>query len=331
MTSLALPALDGRTPLGFLAALGVLRLVTAGPQPDARLCWSKDDCTAILHDAYDSLDALVADLAAVVETIPDGGVLPGLPADFPPLGAAPDKLRLPRTALREYAEKLWRQAGEDGERWLASLVTDLSLDDKSRVDITPLAAPSGKQSMRTMLEKPLALVREQPQVLREAVAGWRRYSGVTGEYLDHRVLFDAADAPDGKSLERGVPGATWLALMSYPLFRTTIENGEPITTGWHRTRRSAARLIYPLWSEPLDPHGIAALLRHPVLRDAEPGPPPDPARVLSVFWVCCAERQRIPGRTFAGVLTPVPATRRTRALPGNRRRQPGNRGQGRTR
>ena len=306
MTELNLPALDGRTPLGFLAALGVLRLVSEHTAHAPRLAWSRDDCTAVLHEAHPDVDALVADLASIVRSIPDAGVLPGLSPALPPPGEAPDKLRLARPQMRTYADHVRRTDGDAGERWLASLVTDLSLDDKQRADISLFAAPSGKQSMRTMLEKPLARVRAEPRLLGEALTAWRRYPGVSGEYLDHRVLFDAVDAPDGRPAERGVPGATWLALMSYPLMRTSAVNGQPITTCWQDLgRRTGRRMVYPLWSAGLDVAAIQALLSHPILARAEPGRTSAEAELLSAFWISHAERRRIPGRTFAGVLTPT--------------------------
>lgn len=323
---LPLPALDGRSPLAFLAALGVLRLVVEELGHQAKLAWSPGDCTAVLVGAHDSLDDLATDLNAVVEAIPAGSVLPGMWPQLPPPGEAPDKVRLPRPELRRYAEQVWRESGAPGERWLASLVTDLSLDDKGRADISLYTAPAGKQSMRTMLEKPLATVLKNPLVLREALAGWRRYPGVTGEYLDHRALFDAVDAADGQAAMRGVPGATWLALMSYPMFRTIADGTEPLTTGWRPApgRGPRKRMVYPLWSAPLDLVTVAAVLEHPILDGADPGPPPEAARQLTVFLVCAAERRRIPGGKSAGVLTPVPAGSTTHRG-GGRDTKPGRR------
>ena len=308
MTTLPLSALDGRTPLGFLAALGVLRLVVEHVGHPARLAWSQQTATAVLHDAHDDIDSLVAALTTVMRSIPDDGVLPEMSPDFPPPGEAPDKLRLERKPFVTYAKSRYHKDGPAGESWLSSLVTDLSVDDRGRVDISTFMAPSGKQSTRTMLEKPLGLVRSKPEYLREALVGWRRYSGVTGEYLDHRVLFDAVDAPDGKPAERGVPGATWLALMSYPLLRTSADRGEPLTTCWQAfPRPDGRRMVYPLWSEPLSLSAVQAVIEHPMLRNADPGKPPLGADLLSVFWIGHAARRRIPGRTFAGVLTPTTA------------------------
>jgi hypothetical protein len=307
MTAVGLPALDGRTPLGFLAALGVLRLLTESQPEPVTLSWSTTDCSAVLSGPWSATEAIADNLRSIVASIPDDGVLPGLPADLPPRGEAPDRMRLPRPEFRDLAVRV-AGAGEPGERWMSSLVTDLSVDDKGRADISLFTAPSGKQSMRTMLQKPLEAVRRRPEVLLEALISWRRYPGITGEYLDHRVLFDAADAPDGTSRERGVPGATWLALMSYPLLLTTAgPGGAPTSTGWqYPTGREAGRqLVYPLWSAPLDVPGVKALLSHPVLSGARPGAASRAAQVLTIFLVCAAGRRRIPGRTFAGVLVPI--------------------------
>lgn len=318
MTGLSLPALDGRSPLGFLAALGVLRLVVEHTGHPARLAFSRQDCTAVLHDAHPDIDTLVEDLAAVVDGIPDGGVLSQVAVDFPPLGASPDRLRLTRKEFTAYARQVTATDGRAAERWLGVLVTDLSTDDKGRIDLSPYAAPSGKQSTRTMLDKPLAAVRKNPDLLREALVAWRRYPGVSGEYLDHRVLFDAVDAPDGEPAERGVPGATWLALMAYPLLRTTAAGGEPMSTCWQDFgRRAGRRMVYPLWSSPLDIPAVQAVLSHPVLASAGPGPAPAAATLLSIFWVGHAARRRIPGRNFAGVLVPV--TNPTRPTAATRR------------
>jgi hypothetical protein len=306
MRVLRLPALDGRAPLGFLAALGLTRLLDVFTDDTPRLSWSPEDFTAQLHTTRGSIDEVIAELRAVVDGVPNEGVLPGMPKFFPPLGAAPDRLRLSPAELRAWVSDIAPDPNGEIEAWLGSLVTDLSVDDKGRSDISMMAAPSGKQSMRTMLNFPLKLVQENPQFLTEALVGWRRHPGVSGEYLDHQVIFDAADSGAGKSQERGVPGATWLALMSYPLLRTTSAGSEPITTGWHRRRRQPSVLVYPLWSLPLDRYAITALWEHPIMQRCTRGELPSPAKALGVFAIGRAQRRKIPGRTFAGVLGPVP-------------------------
>ena len=309
MTALDLPALDGRKPLGFLAAVGLTRLLTTGDTDGTeppRLSWKLARRTAVLHSAYDSVDAVVEALTRIVAAIPADAVVPGGPPGLPPRCAAPDKLRVAPAQLRDLAAELSVRTDAEAEAWLASLVTDLCLDDKGKVDISLMAAPSGRQSMFTMLDKPLALIRDHPAYLREALFGWRRRPGVTGEYLDHQVLYDAADSGDGESEERGVPGATWLAIMAYPLLRTTSAGADPITTGWHRRPgHRQVEFVYPLWSKPLDTYAIVALLEHPLWSANADGEMPAEARALSVFDVGRARRRRVPGRTFAGVLGPT--------------------------
>ena len=309
MTTLDLPALDGRKPLGFLAALGLTRLLTVRDDSPARLSWSPGSSSALLDSEHNTVDEIVGRLEAIIDSIPAEGVLPGVPVHFPPPGAAPDGLRLPPRDLRSLVNRLsvnpelpYREL----DAWISSLVTDLCCDEKGRSAISLMAAPSGKQSMRTMLEKPLSAVRFDRKVLHEALTEWRRYPGVTGEYLDHQVLFDAVDSGSGQSEERGVPGATWLALMAYPLLRTTAQGSDPVTTGWYREGGRPPRFVWPLWSRPLDCHAIVALLEHPTLSQCANGLPISGMAGLSVFSIYSAQRRRIAGRTFAGVLGPIP-------------------------
>ena len=94
--------------------------------------------------------------------------------------------------------------------------------------------------------------------------------------------------------------------MSYPFMRTVAKSGEPLTTCWQDFGRGVGRrMVYPLWSDPLDPAAVEAILDHPVLAGADPGEPPAPAVLLSIFAVVHAHRRRVGERKFAGVLTPT--------------------------
>lgn len=305
MTALELPALDGRKALGFLAAAGLTRLLAVHGGVECRLAWDHSTSHAIVHGDCTSIEELVEVLCGVVRLIPEGGVLPGVPAGLPPLGAAPDKLRVTPGDLACLVDGLADVADPEVDAWLASLITELATDAQGRSAISQMAAPSGKQSMRTMLEKPLEAVRAHPQCLREALTGWHRYPGVTGEYLDNQVLYDAADSGSGKSEERGVPGATWLALMSYPLLRTTASGSSARTSGWHMQPKHPAMFVYPLWTPALGHEAITALLEHPLWEEALDGEVPRASVAFGVFAVCRFTRRQIPGRTFAGVLAPA--------------------------
>lgn len=319
MNEVILPALTGDTPLGVLAGLGTLRLLNDFTDDSPRLRWDAGSRTAVLQSRHSTVDGVVTDLQAIIGSIADGAVLPGVAAGFPPPGAAPDGLRVAQLQLSSARDRLLSHMSasqqKEAERWLASLVTDLVTDDQGRAAISQFTAPTGKQSMATMLEKPLASIRKEPDYLRQALVSWRRVPNTTGEGLDHRALWDASEDGAGSASMRGVPGATWLALMSFPLFRTTAGPGRrPLSSGWHTSQlgqRRYSELRLPLWAQPMHTGSIPALIEHPALADCL-----DPLtgqlhvtpalRALSVFHVTRARRYQPPGSQSAGVLSPVP-------------------------
>lgn len=319
MNEVRLPALTGDSPLGVLAAIGVLRLLADFTDDEPRLRWDQRHLTAVLHGRHATVEDVVADLRGVVDGIPEGSVLPGIAAGFPPPGAAPDGLRVPQTRLREASDSLLGHmtAEEQTEamRWMASLVTDLASDDKGRAAISQFTAPAGKQSMSTMLAYPLNDIRREPDYLRQALVGWRRVAGTTGEFLDHRAMWDATEDGAGAPRMRGVPGATWLALMSYPLLRTTAgARRRPLTSGWHTTAVGRARpyseLRLPVWAQPLTPASVTALIEHPAVADCVRRQTGELTitpvlQTLGVIHVCRARRYQPQGSQSAGVLTTI--------------------------
>ena len=221
-------------------------------------------------------------------------------------------MRRPRDSYRHLTAEIRQIDARAAGYWLPHLLTDLAADGNGRAALTPYTAPSGKQNLRTFFAKPLHEVRASPGRIREALAGWRRVEGVTGEYLDHHVLNAAADDPVGRPrAESGVPGATWLATMALPLLRITGDGQNITATLWHRAERRHV-MIWPLWHQQLDRPAVQTLIEHPCLIPAGPALTVRRAAwpALGIFAVCGAERQQITGRKFPGVLAPVqvPAT-----------------------
>lgn len=336
MNELSLGALDGRLPLGFLAACGTLRLLAQttkedGPRP--RLAWDPMNATAVLHTDLD-LDEVIETLQKTVAKIDKDALLPGIPATWPsakkPNRHWPknDSMRVPIEEFRTSVDQ-WRQApspGDPTDEWVPAMVTDLVVEQAAKptadysgacVEITPFAAPSGRQTFFTMLDKTLAAVRQNPELLREALLSWRRYDRITGEYLDHHALRSATDRTDGKSNEAGVPGATWLAVMSLPMWPTYgTGSHKPLAGGWQRVGRRSV-FVWPLWSDALDIDAVRAVATLPGLRVqptendrnkswSEVSVNLSPLRPYSIFLVQAAHRHQIEGRNFAGVLAPVP-------------------------
>ncbi|MEU7587082.1 hypothetical protein AB0A95_12340 [Micromonospora sp. NPDC049230] len=307
--SVELRALDGRDPLGFLAALGLLRLLTDEASLDVKLSFNDATAHAILHGPLASVDDIVEQLVAILESIPADGVLPNAPATFPEAkaGIGTDPMRSPRGTYRTAYTALTGDGHQPAlDRWLSALVTDLATDDKGRVAITPYAAPAGQQSFRTMFTKPLEHIRPDPRThFHEALTRWRRVDGYTGEYLDHRAIRTAADHPTGKSDPAGVPAATWLAIMALPLLHLTGTGTSPRATCWHHhpTYRQPV-MTWPLWRQPLNTHAAIAILEHPALRPKPTHHNRDTQPALGIFATASAIRTR--SKNSAGPLTPLP-------------------------
>lgn len=307
MVKVDMPALDGRSPLGFLASLGLLSALGMMNVSPLRLSFSRDSAAAEMHSPLTSVDEIAGKLQDLVSQNPDAAVV-GLDYRFPfPAGQkGGDPMRRQRDQFRGLLEDVRAIDAHAASEWVPNLFTDLALDAQERADLTPFCAPSGKQNLRTFFEKPLSAVRKEPLRLREALFSWRRVDGFTGEYFDHRVINSAADDPGGRNgAERGVPGATWLATMAIPFLRLT-GNGERIAaTLWHRVGRRSV-MIWPLWDRSLDAPAVRVMIEHPCLSPVNGELAVDSAAwpALGIFAVCGAERQELPRRKFAGVLAP---------------------------
>ncbi len=307
MATVEMPALDGQGALGFLAALGLARMLDSVGVSPLALSFSRASAAAQLHSPLVSVDEVADKLQTLVAGSPDGAVV-GLDSRFP-LRAGQrggDPMRRPREKFRDLLQEMHALDARAEAEWMPCLFTDLAVDAQGRADLTPFCAPSGKQNLRTFFDTPLSAIRCNPALLKEALTQWRRIDGFTGEYLDHRVINSAADDPAGRTgAERGVPGATWLATMAIPMLRLSGDGKRIEATLWYRPGRRPV-MIWPLWDRPLNVRAIRVLIEHPCLTpiDDVPTVRDNAWPALGIFAVCGAERQELPQRKFAGVLAP---------------------------
>ncbi|MBB5998733.1 type I-G CRISPR-associated helicase/endonuclease Cas3g [Streptomonospora salina] len=320
--TVTLPALDGRDPLGFLAALGLLRLLTDHTDQTAALAFDPATATAHLTSPLPSLEAIAQQLHTLVTELGVDRLLPDAPPHWPPQQAsdsAADPLRVPHDRVPAFIEDALAMADATVEqaavrRWLPTILTELASDTHRppRAALTPYMAPAGKQTVVTFFKAPLLEVRNRPRLLEEALRAWRRVEGTTGEYLDHRAIRMAGDTPLGKAAHASVPGATWLATHALPLLRLTGDARGASATLWHRIRRRRI-MAWPIWEPSLDAHAVQALLAHPHLRPdldltgTEPVVTANRHRIapLEVITLGAAQRRPI-GVKNAGVLAPIP-------------------------
>jgi CRISPR-associated endonuclease/helicase Cas3 len=257
------------------------------------------------------VEQISAALHRIVQDIPTQGALPRVRAAWPPqIGVGKDPLRVPRHHLHELRGRACQLGGEHAPAWVHTIVTDLAADTDGRVVLTPFMAPAGGQKAATFFSKPLELVLKDPEVLHQALTGWQRLEGCTGENLDHRAIRTAVDTTTGVSTPSGVPGATWLATQALPLLPLS-GDGRYLRAGlWYRYHRQRI-MLWPVWKHPLDLDSVQALLTHPNLTPPPAGQPtPCLDRKglvpLGVLTVAAAHRRPIPGGKSAGVLTPMP-------------------------
>lgn len=310
---LELPALNGLDPLGFLAALGTLRLLRDHTDLPAQLSFDQQTATAQLRSPLRTVDDLTAVLTGIIDSIPENGVIPGVPAQFPieKNGVGRDTMRVARATYRQFVNQiLGTSPTAIRQRWLAALITDLAADAKDGVALSLLAAPRGQQSFRSFFRASITEVRKAPTTrIRDALTRWQRIEGCTGENLDHRAARGAADHPSGEAGNAGVPGATWLAIMALPLLRLTGDAIRPKSTLWHSRPGRRPVMIWPIWHQPMDHYAVQALLEHPSLAPAIAA---DGTIALStagwgplgIFAVGGATRRSADGNKSAGVLTP---------------------------
>ena len=106
MKDVKFPALVGESPLAVLAAIGTLKLIRDFVDDHALLSWDAADRAPVLHSSMPSVDDIVARLAQIIESMPEGVVVPGGPPGFPSQGhhatrgeeqTAPSCIRDPKT------------------------------------------------------------------------------------------------------------------------------------------------------------------------------------------------------------------------------------------
>lgn len=312
-----MPALDGRLPLGFLASLGLL-VVLSDLETGARLSFSPDTGAAVLHSPLRTIDEVVQVLADYIRQADEEASIAGVAPGFPLGGGTGDPMKKTR---QDWRRQLVQQADEHGPgaaAWLPHLVTDLAVDNKGRGAVSLMTAQDRNEGLEEFFKGPLDSIRgDLGRIrIREALTSWRRVPGCRGLMLDYQALRFAADHERGKrGEERGVPGATWLATMSLKALRLTGDGHSARATLWHQAGARQV-MIWPLWRQPLGIPAAQALIEHPaIVPVAQPTSELQGAEVavratawqrLGIIGVYAATRIRAEGQKSQRALTPIP-------------------------
>jgi hypothetical protein len=261
---LQLPAVQGRTASGWLAAVGMIRIL-ADEWPQMAALWEQDGLTLTDGPATPGAAADVV-LARTIHALAPGQLLPGLDQQWPPEGR---EWLVPLT----YDAPQW--TGPAGETWQAAMVNQVG-------QLHPMLRPHAQQTLRRMVGKAVAALTADPGLLRAALVGYGRTRSYTAGLWISRHAGQAGD-PSTAS-----PGRDWLALMALPWMPARVShegltvrlyNHQPRhgAVGWTWTGvgyRGAAgegetlvvssrpMMRWRLWSQPIPASRIPYLLQH---------------------------------------------------------------------
>lgn len=218
--ALHLPALWGGEAHGWLAALGLVRVLSAR-WPQIRLHWDAVDGTLVITGGPSTAEeAAGVVLGLTVVKVPTGGVLPGCVPEWPAPGKTP---------------------GPAPDSPWGALVTPSGA-------LHPVIRLHAAQTLRGVIDKARGVLAADPDLLLDAI---------TSLGLDERYpagLWLLRD--DREPAPRASAGRDWLALMALPWMPALDTDGSPTAAGWV----TPDRLQWRLWTEPVPAAAVAALL-----------------------------------------------------------------------
>lgn len=242
-----LNALHGHTPIGFMAALGLLRIAPPGTQ----LSWHPTTQMAQLQGP--SREALLDHL---LQHMTGRSTSPELllADDVRKFGA--DRFRAAYEQADEaeasWLRAWWREDGKDGN----TTPTDLCLTGgpqrmiKMARELAQALDPGRKKGADKFVRVKFEEALFGPWRYEDDYASWG------WDPATYRPGALTAAAPAGMKME-GVAGAYWLAWESQPLFPCIHGMG---TLGFESRPRA---WTWATWAEPLDLHAVRALMRRP--------------------------------------------------------------------
>jgi len=271
-TPIRLTGLDGKNPGAFMAALGVLEVVTHFGY-EGRLRWVRAAGweAELLAPGIDTVDELVELLVADAHDIRGDEVFHfAYEKDGKKDGARVQDLKAEPAYLRATllvpASKRARPDDRSDADLVVALVAENAVDGGGKAKPTALHFMAGQQQFLGMIRDVRAGVTAEH--LREAIVGpW-----VTDEPLpvlgwdvgNSRIYALRASNPS-KDKKTGYPGLDWLGVRSLPFFPTYAVKRNTRTTGVYGGWKKGA-MVWPIWEAALAKDAVGALLRMPLMK-----------------------------------------------------------------
>jgi CRISPR-associated endonuclease/helicase Cas3 len=252
---LPLPGLDGSNPLGFLAALGTLRVLDRIPPADRpawlghgpRLSWGAN-----------ATPSAVLWLAAAVDRDELLGVLAGqLVTDIArhPCQAAVQRCPKPDRPFRRDEFDWWSalRAGAEAEATSQLLVVRA---DYLEGNVKSVLSRCTADHLRRSLFDPW----DYADALNNQSLHWE-----PSEDRRHAYQWYMPNGDPGRKVRGGMLGANRLALEAWPLFLSVPAGDRVRTRGFRGVRASDTAWTWPLWCQPLALDAVVSLLCLPAL------------------------------------------------------------------
>lgn len=252
MTRIQLVGVDGSNPLGFMATLGLLRVI-----PGAKIGFSDDGSFQAI---VDELDASESELARLIRDDANAAEDSGAPWRFTYTKAATKKqgpqevadLKPPPKDFKKFLStcvEAWRLGNEDAAGYAAAYGTDVAVDGKGNTKPTAFHFTAAQQTFLGVVESIRASV-TQEWVKKSLFEGH-------GEELGSNLRWDPgsernwallASNPGGDGTRVDAP-LEWLAFRGLPLLPSFPRGTRIITTGVVG-RGEDMTFTWPLWTVP---------------------------------------------------------------------------------
>jgi hypothetical protein len=270
---LPLPGLDGTNPLGFMAALGVIRVLSI-QNPSVKLSWklSRGTWRPTLYGHSGLLDTLGAELHSTIQSF-DQSVW-SIDKELPFLAS---RLREHAISAVTNSHRTNRTAADT----LAALGTECFREKKKvkkeeievfRDTSLRLIRSGDNQHNGLMSYAVRTLLCTSEQIQTAIASNWL--------YRDEKFSFRWDPAEDrGYALQWGDPsddgalterGANCLALFGMACFPVIPVRGQVETTGFGLKEPKQASLTWPIWKHPINLSAVGSLLTFSELQRGQP-------------------------------------------------------------
>lgn len=271
MSRIQLVGLDGSNPLGFLAALGLLRVV-----PGAKLGFSSDGS---FRAFFDGLDQSESDLATFVSDDAKAAEDRSAPWRFTYTKAATKKqgpqevadLKAPPSAFKRFLSTCvedWLLGNDDAAGYAAAYGTDVAVDGKGNTKPTAFHFTAAQQTFLGAVEGIRASVTHEwvKKSLYEG-HGEKPGSNLRWDPGSERNWALMANNPSGDGTRVDAP-LEWLAFRGLPLLPSFPRGTRIITTGVVG-RGGDMTFSWPLWTVAASHHTTRSVLQVDWSRNAK--------------------------------------------------------------